>query len=333
MTSAEPSGVEPARWRKWNYLAYALALVCLAYVGFSMVRQTRVNALVSRLATGEWQQAKADLVALGERALPYTVRAFYYDLDPTVRRRAGQTLLESVSRLAQEAPKEETARSRWQEDMRVICESDMVTKALRDEDPEVRQLAAKVDATLGFEHGIEEGRYRRWKKMEELIDKVRQKPADKKHLEAIMQDWRVDEVVGEFGNSVLVGIMADDPDADMRKAATWMLGEMLETAYRADDREEMVKLVGHRRLRMMLKLLAEGVPGADRLLSFSPNIRAFPKLLPGIRDALCQAKAKGPEAYEQALTRWKDIYSDIEEGQKGVLRSKAVVAILGKTQE
>jgi uncharacterized protein YbbC (DUF1343 family) len=91
----------------------------------------------------------------------------------------------------------------------------------------------------------------------------------------------------------------------------------------------MVKLVGHRRLRLLLRLLADDVPGVERLLSFSPSFsRQNTTLIPGIRAKLKEAKAKGPQELETALTRWKDIYTEVEEGQRTVLRSKAVIEAL-----
>ena len=394
--AAEPAAEEEAsqdttlasvreRWRQPAYFAYAFIALCAIYIGFKVARQGTCNGLVARLSGQNWEQAKTDLVGMGEVAMPYTVRAFYYNLDVSTRRRAGETLLESLQK--QQASQGGGAPEEWQNHIRAVSESDMASKALRDEDPEVRQLAAKIVTILGFEHYREEGRYRRWEKMEELIAKLRgmapsmakplaklfadeermrrerekleneyEKLDPKKQAEGadtaaqeeslkairgkiravsealkasagkrnrviapIMDDWRIDEAVGDFGNSVLVGIIDTDKAPGMRTAATAMLDDMLATAYRADDREEMIKLVGTRRLRILLRLLSEDVPGVKGVLGFSPHIRAVPNLLPSVRQALSEKRAEGDEAYDAMLAYVTGLHSDVEEGRKGVL--------------
>jgi len=353
---------KPKPWKKATLLLSAFTAILLIHVGLKIAEQEKCEAIVEDLAGSDYKTAQQEAVARGETAMPYLSRAFYYDLDPKVRIRAGEAVLASLEELEKQAPTREEERAEWQEHMRVVAESDMTSKALRDEKPEVRKIAAEITRIIGFEHEIEEGRFERWQNMDKLIHKLRQvatamaqeitrlrAEAEKKLdepgadeaqvqselrrdiaevIDPIMQEWHVDHVVGEFGNSVLVGIIADAPSPAMRTVATEMLLEMLAAAYRADDREEMIKLVGHRRLRILLDLLAQDVPHVEALLSFSPHINRHPKLLPGIQQKLQEAKAEGPEEYAEGLSFWKDRYSDIEEGSKGALRTKAVAALI-----
>ena len=329
MSTEEPAVTPGAKWQRHTSLVYGLLAVCTVIILWSAVVQARCNARVARLKGEGWAEAKRQLVDMEHTSMRYVARAFYYDTDATMRARAGETLLATITRLAQNAPTETAALAEWQRRMRLVAESDMVSKALVDESPEVRELAGKIVALTGVEPGKEEGRHARWQNLERLLARLRQDPD--KHVDAVLLEWRAESTVGDFGNSVLVGIIAGDASPAMRRAATKMLHYMLDAAYRADDREEMVKLVGHRRLRILLRLLADDVPGMAELLSFSPHFyKRNPGLVPGLQAKLKQVKAQGPEALERALDVWKDLYADIEEGQRGALRSKAVVEVLGK---
>ncbi len=47
----------------------------------------------------------------------------------------------------------------------------------------------------------------------------------------------------------------------------------------------------------------------------------------GIREKLAEAQEVDERAFRRALARWMDIYADIEEGQRAVLRSAEVTAL------
>lgn len=215
----------------------------------------------------------------------------------------------------------------WQEDIRNAVENEMITKALADEDPECRKLAAQMVQITGFEHGIERGRYRRYQNMVRLLAKLREDPASEENRQAVLEEWRDPETVGEFGNPVLVGLVDTGETKEVKEAAAFILRDMLASAYRADDRDEMVRLVGHRRLRILLRLLTEEEAeyiDIKGLLTFSPNIPE--RFVEGLR--LQFAEAETEQELRERIDYWKDIYTSIEEGQRAVLRSDRVQAIM-----
>lgn len=217
----------------------------------------------------------------------------------------------------------------WQEDAQVAAESEMVSKALGDEDPECRALAAKMVDLLGFANAVEKDRSRKARIMEWLLAELGKSAGDKDAVAKIRADWLAENGVGDFGNSVLVGLIRDAKDQKLRLAAASILEETLAAAYRADDREELVRLVGHRRLRTLLTMLLRPDAGdlkIKRILTLSPNIP--PALVEGMRVELENAQKEGPEVLQQRVNELKDVFASLEEGQKGLLKSKAVMAII-----
>ena len=94
------------------------------------------------------------------------------------------------------------------------------------------------------------------------------------------------------------------------------------------------ELMGHRRLRVLLRMLVEeeaDLVDVKKMLSYSPSISIA--LIHGIQRTLAKAKAGGEAELAAALEKWKDIYSSVEEGQKAILRSKTVLAILSPEEE
>ena len=368
---------DAARWRKWTYVAYAVILVFVVHLGYEILQQSSIEGLVEELGTPEWQQAKQELVDYGTAALPYVSRAFYYDVKPVVRQRAGGTLLVTFQDLLKTAPKPpegivkkwnawkqeeklapgiiltqllgraETCEDpeivkiapvmqawlEWQMWLRHTVQSEMITKALGDEDPAVRQLAAKLVRIFGFEQGIEHKRYVQWRNMERLITRMdkelagistRNAKAMRKQVtqvaEGILKQWEARSIVGEFGNGALIGMMDASDDLKVRLAAADILDEILASAYRADNREEMVRLVGGRRLRALMTMLASPKAGTlqvKKMLSYSPNMyKKNPQLVSSMQLKLERAKAKGETAFERALSRCMGIFTDVEEGRK-----------------
>ena len=216
---------------------------------------------------------------------------------------------------------------RWQESIRNAAENEMITRALAEEDPVCRDLAEQMIQITGFEHGIERRRYRRYQNMNRLLAMLRENPESEEVRRQVFHEWSDHETVGEFGLPVLVGLLQTGETKEIQEAAAYVLRGMLAAAYRADDRDEMIRLVGHRRLRILLSMLVD--PDAEHLdvkglLTFSPNIPdAF---VAGIRGQLAQAET---EAELQArIDRWYDIYTSLEEGQRAILRSEEVRAIM-----
>ncbi|HRU05840.1 MAG TPA: hypothetical protein P5137_08705 [Candidatus Brocadiia bacterium] len=360
-------------WKKYIVAAGVVLALLIIHLAWEVRTQTYCNRLVNELETPQWAEAKAKLIAMGKTGLPYAARAFYYAEDPVVRRRAGETMLATLTELVkgQTRPSAEdcqrweawikaedlkpnltrrelVARAReakdteirriapvmnawlvWQEKAQTAAESEMVSKALGDEDPECRALAAKMVDILGFANPVEKDRWRRATMMEWLLAELAKSAGDKDALAKIKADWLAEKGVGDFGNSVLVGLMRDAKDEKLRVAAAGILEETLAAAYRADDREELVRLVGRRRLRALLTMLLR--PDAaelkvKRVLTLSPNIP--PALVDGIRAELAKAQKEGPNAFQAELSRLTDIFASLEEGQKGLLKTKAVMALI-----
>ena len=211
----------------------------------------------------------------------------------------------------------------WQLGLRSACQSDMISKGLADEDPECRLIAAKLVRIMGFEGQIERTRYARWRDMERLIGELRKSSLDKEAVQRVLGQWEIGDIVGEFGNSALVGLMATAKREKLREAAAGMLRHMLASAYRADSREEMVRLVGRRRLNTLLDLLASDQAGPlqiKEILTFSDKIAPEDQprfyFINRIQKRLAQARKEGGKAFAAALDRCQDIYGEVEEGRK-----------------
>ena len=279
---AAESGGAPGK-RTWGLAivgVYALLLAGLLCISMIGRRQSRINHLVGQLGK-EREAGKAavmELTSIGQPALPYLARAFYYDDDVRVRRAAGTVIHTIVKSLEKELAEEGdgTGRKEWQEEMREVAASDMISKALRDEDAEVRELAHCIVAVIGAENKkYEEKRLKSWIVTKKQLEELRKN--DEKAVERAKE--RLSEAeLGMFPIPILIGVACDlttkePPHA--RKAAIEVVHKLLEAKYEADEREELATLVGKRRVWLLFELLAVGTYElVDEILQLSPRVSA-----------------------------------------------------------
>jgi len=254
------------KWKTLTLGAYGVLAVGLIGLGITVIRQMECTGLVAQIEGDRWKEAQDALMKVGRRALPYLSRSFCYDDNDRVRKRSGDVIFNLVSALHNDVPAEQVPT--WQRDIRDTIDSELVNKGLRDENPEIREIAAKIVSIIGTENDIEIARMQGRTRTEKLLALLcSDKQETVRSAEAELAD------MGEFPLPILVGFMSRDEEPETaRHAAGRVLFKVLKAKYRADEREELGPIVGRRRAKILFRLAATGTPNVVEMLSLSPQV-------------------------------------------------------------
>jgi len=177
----------------------------------------------------------------------------------------------------------------WQKRMRRALGSDKVSRALRDEDAEVRRRAAAVMTIIGCENFHESERIEKREQLEkQIVALAKNDDPDLAKSIVAMEDFAVPFLTGV--------LTSQSAPKEHRQRAGQALVEVLAEKFRDNERSEVAVTIGERRMKLLLHLCATAEPEITKALveafSMSPKVKPsdIEKMAAEIRECSSEAR-------------------------------------------